>query len=183
MGEEKNQPVAALEEGLDDLREKRELLERTTSLGCKLKDIRLQNGHCLVLKVRSATTSKGGIELPDTFTKKSVGNLKALKGVILSASQPYRRHSKYRKVEFSHAYGESIWRSHPRKCGGMSVFASAECPPAVTDGDAVVYNSYNVGKIQVDGCEEDVCIVRECDILCRFPAEKIDDVNLSDFAV
>jgi hypothetical protein len=164
-----------------------EFLYRQTDYGCMVKDLELQNGHYLVWKIPMAAQSKGEegkpIDLPDNFRRRQIGNLVAILGFVVASPSPFRaKHAKrYWKVvsEEEAALDQLPGLERPRYKVRNGIMAS----PQVQPGEAIVYNSYNLGFIEAYGLHEPLAIIREVDVLARFPASRVEDYELGDFAL
>jgi hypothetical protein len=153
-----------------------DFLDRWTDLDCKVKDIKLVNDHYLVYKIKAENKSsgKGGtkILMPDIFVEKSIRNLSIIKGLVVKASDPFRsRIVRKRLVGFDVVTGN--WT--PKAIVKVGTVQQ----PVVAQGDGILYNSYCVGKVAVEGYEEPLVIVRGIDIEASFPMEVSDSISLS----
>ncbi len=164
-----------------------EFLYRQTDYGCMVKDLELQNGHYLVWKIPMAEQSKGEhgapIDLPDNYRRRQVGNLVAIMGFVIASSAPFRtKHAKkYWKVvsEAEASRDQLPGLERPR----YKVRSGIMAEPQVQPGSAIVYNSYNLGFIEIVGLQEPLTLIREIDVLARFSVDRVPAYELGDFAL
>jgi co-chaperonin GroES (HSP10) len=102
--------------------------------------------------------------------------LSTIKGLVVSASEPWQpKHKKRRYIGLDTKSGSYQYQydfvSGPFFAGDISV------------GDGIIYNSYNVGKVKLIDCDEELVIVRSIDIEAVFPMESVDTVQVGDHAM
>jgi hypothetical protein len=144
-------------------------LDMETEYGWKLRDVELFYGHHLVYKIPTQETGK--VILPDIYKKKSVKNIVMIRGFVIRTSNPFNR-----KI----ARKDYIW---DRKAGQLALKwvvreANNPIPSDVRPGDGILYMSYNVGKVKVVGMSEPLVMVREIDVVARFPSNQAQRVGL-----
>lgn len=156
-----------------------EILEMLTSTGYRVGDLRMMNGNHLVQKLRMDNelefSSGKKMLLPDVHTRKSIGNLVAIKGLVIVPSIPWRPKVLKTKYEYSEIHGTPIPKSKVVNTGAL-------VSTSLQSGDGIVYNSYNIGKIEVVGLDEPLVIIREIDMMSQFllsDADEIELVNMS----
>ena len=143
-----------------------------TEFGVPVKQVRLLNGNNLVYKIPSADTL-GMFKLPDTYVRKSVRNLIAIKGLVVKVTEPYVPKVAKIVYVFNAAYNEPIPRSIVKDC-------KRPIDAVLTPGEFIVYNSYNVGTVSVVGLPEPLVIVRDIDLFVAYPPEVDSTVELGD---
>lgn len=164
-----------------------EFLSRDTEYGCKVKDLQPKNGTYLIWKIPMSEESSGKqgakIYLAPQFRRRQVRNLVSILGFVVSVSEPFRMlHSRKKWVSLPEAEAAKDGLPgtiRPRYTVRHGVVTN----PQVKAGDCVVYSSYNLGRVNVIGLDEPLVVVREIDVLARFPVEKIEDYELADFAL
>jgi len=163
-----------------------ELQALETEYGRPISSFHMRNGHYLVLKVEIETMTDGThgepIALAGTTKRKSVGNLHAVRGLVLRATSRFvvkRARKKYRwKWKWAGKMQPRLNRE-----GYWVPYNVVEKDAEVQVGEGVVYNSYNVGKISVEGLRDPLVIVREMDIVASFDREYMANVDLTDLAL
>jgi hypothetical protein len=157
-----------------------ELLDRITEFRCRVRDLKLLNNNYLVQKIRinSIHTIANGINLllPDIFTKKSVGNLVQIRALVIKASMPFVSKHVGKRYLGLDAKSCSYQYMYPIRNGTVQ-------QPVVNEGDCIIYNGYNVGKVEVEGLDDPLVIVRGIDIEATFPSDCTDRVTLGDLAM
>jgi hypothetical protein len=143
-----------------------------TEFGVPVKKIRLLNGHNLVYKIPRADTT-GSLKLPDTYVRKSVRNLIAIKGLVIKVTEPYRPKVSKIIYVYNSAYNEQLPRSIVKDC-------KKPIEAVLTPGEFIVYNSYNVGMVAVEGLPEPLVIVRDIDLFVAYQAAVDGTVELGD---
>lgn len=151
------------------------ILDSETDLGCIVRKIQLRNGHYLIKK-ESIPEKVSLLSMPEIVLRKSVTNLVVIKGRIIIASAPYQPWVQQSVYEWNEAVGQQLRREKPIRCAEV-------VDPPLRSGDGVMYQSYNVGKVRVEGLDEELVIVRDIDILCSFDWKHQRKVQVSDFAL
>lgn len=144
-------------------------LDMETEFGWKLRDVTTFNGHHLVYKVPTQET--GLVILPDLYKKKSVKNIVMIRGFVICSSGPFNRKSAKRTY---------VWdrKAEQNKLKWVVREANNPFPSEVQPGDGILYMSYNVGKVKVVGMSEPLVMVREIDIVAKFPSNQAQMVGL-----
>jgi hypothetical protein len=146
-----------------------------------LSQIRMQNGNHLVMKVVAPPMTSGSngvaIALTQQTRKTSVGNLSMIRGLVVKGSESYRRRRS--KKYFIDEY-DPIDNIFKPKLKWRVTRGNDRFPAGIQTGDAIIYNSYNLGRLRVDGLVSPLVIVREMDILATFPRELMDQITVGD---
>jgi hypothetical protein len=153
-----------------------EILHLEVRPGVKVKDIRMMNGHNLVCKTQMADMTPGRIVLPNKYRKKSICNLVAVKGLLVTVSEPYRPKIVKTTMKYSEAFGHEI----PQH---KTVDLDKILPSVMVAGECILYNSFNMGRVEVPGLDDGLIMVRDCDVLAAWDADLDDTIELSDFAM
>ena len=175
-------------------------LKLETELNCTVEDLQMKSNHYLVWKIPMEAMSEGAfgrqIYLPDIHRRRKIGNLVTILGFVIRKTAPYypkfakrdveRENQEMRiaaaEAEVAEKRGEKPQQYTPRPHFKVKV-GEVRVPGNIEPGDAVVYNSYNIGQIQVSGLREPLCIVRGIDIEAVFPPANAARVELGDFAM
>jgi hypothetical protein len=147
---------------------------RCQDFRCRVGDISMRNGHYLVLKVETPALTDGAhgdpIHLPGTHTVKSTRSMVCIRGLVLRSGTPYLKRG-------------LRWTENPvTKRPRSEVCDLGIVEPQVQAGEGIIYQSYNAGKIRVNGLTQPLVIVREIDVECHFPREMMRHVDIGDFA-
>ena len=175
-------------------------LDLETDFGCQVRDLRMKNNHYLLWKIPMEAMSDGShgdqIHLPDIHRRRKIGNLVTILGfVILKTGTYFPKFTKHDierenqemqiavwEAEVAEKRGEKAQQYTPRPHFKVKM-GNNRVPGDIEPGDAVVYNSYNIGQIEACGLREPLCIVRGIDVESVFPAEGASQVELGDFAM
>lgn len=150
--------------------------ELTTETGCKVSDIQPLNGHFLIYKIMLPKKSDGGITLPYHYRRRSIKNVSMILGFVLKSSQPWRRKFNRKTMVWDHR--TESWKANWKVWDGKESY-----PSDIPEGVGVFYNSYNVGKLKVQGLDEPLVHIRHIDILATFPIENWSDVQVGGKAM
>lgn len=150
-------------------------LDLETDTNIKIRDIKMRGGHFLVYKI--PMPENDFIALPDVYKARAIRNVVAIKGLVLRHSAPFRpkRAKQYWEWDTSGDY--------PREVPKYKVVDLPETESPVKAGDVILYNSYNIAKVEVSGLLEPLVIIREVDILASWELEYDDRVQLGDHAL
>jgi hypothetical protein len=145
--------------------------------GVKVRDYRLQNGHYLVFKIPMADLTSGVVPLvlPDIYKKRAVKNVVAIKGFVLRSSEPYCPVRAKTYWEWDEKAGQQMPKHK------LKTFPQTEAE--VRPGDCVLYSSYNIAHIAVNGLLDPLVIIREIDMLTVWDPKDDDSIQLSDHAL
>lgn len=151
-------------------------LDLKTASGIPVGKLRLLNGNHLVWKIpMPEKIGKCGLRMPDQYRARAVGNLCAIKGFIVRASEPWTR----KKVKRTWVWDEKAGQEMPR----YKAVDAAHGPSDVKAGDCVLYNSYNMGQIEVVGLPTYLVVVREIDMEASWTPDRDTQVELGDWAM
>lgn len=145
-------------------------LKLESSTGFKIRNMLLREGHYLVWKIPMADNPF--ISLPDQYRAKAVRNIVSIKGFVVKASMPWRP-----KV------AKRYWEWDKDQEMDMPKYKTVTQPclkePEVQAGECILYNSYNIARIEV-GLEEPLVVIRECDIIAAWDPKDDHRVSLGD---
>ena len=144
-----------------------------TSKGQYVRDLRLLGGTHLVWKI---PVRDGVIKTPDSYKARSVGNLCAIKGFVIKVSEPWRP-----KQAVKTGYKWSP--DHEMDLPQYKIKTMPEQVSPLTPGDCILYNSYNLGKLEVAGLPEGLVFVRDIDIEAYWAPSYDRHVELGDHAM
>lgn len=147
-------------------------LSMRTSTGHLVGDLVFREGHFLMYKIPLAKV-RGSIALPDQYTAKATRNIVSIKAFIIAASVPWCRKTAKKRWEWD----ENSEIEMPKY---DTIRAETEHPSDLKAGDCVIYNSFNIAKIEVGEIYDELCVVRECDILAAWDVEHDDQIELGD---
>lgn len=146
----------------------------------KVRNFRLLNNHFLVYKIPMGSTSSGregaAILLPNSFTRKATKNLVVIKAFVLRSTAPFIVKSSRRVWKRDVQTGEE-------KLTYKVTSGTARIPTDVLPGDCIIYNGYNVGKVECRDLPEPLTIVRGIDIDAVYPPGLDDTVEVGDHAM
>jgi hypothetical protein len=149
-----------------------DILSLETSFG-KVDGFQMRSNHYLVWKLDTSEHSEGrnghSIVLPQRFRRRARRNIVSLFGYVVKASSPFR--TAVLKRKFTDLEGKP---RHVFSTGPIS-------GPFVEERDCILYNSYNVGAIAVEGGT--LVIVRGVDIEASFPITSLDAISIGDHAL
>ncbi len=164
-----------------------EILDMVTHHGDTVRSTSMRNGHYLVQKYCKDNRTSGGLYLPDIHVKRTISNLHAIIGRIIIPSAPWKYHHQFpfsKKSPYEGQSGEHIdeiqhrWKNKQkyRKENSEKI-----CDPKDLAQDShMVYNSYNVARILVEGLIEPLVVVRYVDIELLIPKGELSKVTLGD---
>jgi len=157
-----------------------------TEYGRPVSAFRMTNGNNLVMKVEIEAMTDGthgeSIALAGTTMRKSVGNLHAVRGLVLRNSAPFVVKSARKKHRWKWGWAGKMHVREKREHYWVP-YRIAVTEPALHENEGIVYTSYNVGKIAVEGLRDPLVIVREMDVVAAFDREYMADVDLTDLAM
>jgi hypothetical protein len=144
--------------------------------GAKVGSVKLLNGHAVLWKIpMPERTGSAGLLMPDQYRKRAVGNLCAIKGLLLKVSEPWTR----KKVKTTWAFDIKAGQDMPTH----TVLDDAHGPSSIQAGMCCLFNSYNVGHVIVKEMDDYLVIVREIDMEAIWSPDVDDDVELSSWAM
>lgn len=151
-----------------------EILEAECEYGYPVKDIQTFGGIHLIYKV--PLEDRGSLLLPEIVKQKSIKNIIFIRGLVISGSEPFRRKHKTKEIVWDNAIQDwkvewTVWD------------AETAYPSSVQTGDGILYTSYNLGSVRVDGLREPLPFVRETDIVSRIPRKDMPRVTLTQKAL
>lgn len=146
-------------------------LRLKTASGLPLNKLKMRGGHYLVFKCPMAENPY--LQLPDSFKSRAIKNIVAIKGFVVIASQPWHPVVAKRYWEWDKTSGMEMPRY---KTVTMDVAKDAE----VKAGQCILYNSYNIGKVKVNGLIEELVIIREIDMMASWSPKVNDTIDLPD---
>jgi len=145
-------------------------LNLTSSTGYSIRTMRLREGHYLVYKIPMADSPF--IALPGSYKAKAVRNIVSIKGFIIKASAPWRP-----KV------AKRYWKWDRDQEMDMPAYKTVTMPclkePEGKPGECLLYNSYNIARIEV-GLDEPLVVIRECDMMATWDPKDDASVTLGD---
>lgn len=147
-------------------------LNMRTSTGHIIRDMVFREGHYLLYKIPLSKT-QGVIALPDQYTARATKNIVSIKGFIVAASQPWCRKTAKQRWEW-----DAVQEIELPKYD--TITAQKKFPGEVEAGMCVLYASMNVAKIEVGEIYDELCVIRECDIMAWWKPEHDDEVQLGD---
>ncbi len=143
-----------------------------TSTGHIVRDMVFREGHFLVYKIPMAR-AQGAIALPDQYTAKATRNIVSIKGFVIAASLPWCRKT-----------AKQYWEWDPEQEMELpkyrTVRAESEFPSDIKAGMCILYNSYNIAKVEVGEVYDELCVIRECDIFASWAVEHNDEIQLGE---
>lgn len=146
-----------------------------TEFGVPVRNLRLKGGHYLVYKVPMADNPF--FVLPDVYKSRAVKNIVAIKGFVLRSSEPFHPKKAKRYWEWD------MKQDPPVEMPKYKTVTLPETEASVQPGDCVLYNSYNIAKVAVEGHTEPLVIIRDVDLLATWRPEVDSRVALSDHAI
>jgi hypothetical protein len=146
-------------------------LNLETSRGDLVRNIRLREGHYLVYKIPMADNPF--IALPDQYKAKAVKNIVSIKGFVIVASEPWRR----KTAKQYWVWDKDQEMEMPKY---KTITSPTAVPSEVVAGKCVLYNSYNIAKIVVPALDDELVIIRECDMMAIWDPKEDKSVTLGN---
>jgi hypothetical protein len=145
-------------------------LDLQTSRGDRVRDMQFREGHYLVYKI--PMEDNPFIALPESFKVKAVRNIVSIRGFVILASSPWRPKKAKR-----------YWEWDRDQEMDMPKYKTITVPmlkePEAKPGECVLYNSYNIARIEV-GLDEPLVVIRECDMVASWKPSYDKQVSLGE---
>jgi len=121
--------------------------------------------------------TKGAVPilLPDQYKKRAIKNVIAIKGFVLRATAPY---GTIRAKQYW-VWDEKAGQEMPR----YKTKTLPKANPEVKAGDCVLYNSYNIAHVFVQGLPDPLVIIREIDMFTVWDPKDDATIELGDHSI
>ncbi len=131
-------------------------LNMRTTTGHMVRDLVFREGHFLVYKIPMAKEA-GAIALPDQYTARATKNIVSIKGFVIIATESWCRKTAKKRWEWDPEQEMELPKYDV-------ITAQDSYPSDIKAGMCILYNSYNIAKVEVDEVYDELCVIRECDI-------------------
>lgn len=145
-------------------------LNMRASTGHIVRDMIFREGHYLLYKI---PMEKAGITLPDQYTAKATKNIVSIKAFVIIASLPWCRKTAKQRWEWDETSEMEVPKYD-------TIRAQKEYPGEIEAGMCVLFNSFNVAKIEVGEIYDELVVARECDIMAWWKPEHNSEIELGD---